>query len=228
MVAAIAFESVVKLFAFLAVGSTSLTGSYDGLATSTRERCRPCPSCGGACSPSTVPAGSPTGLVPHVLLSMLSMIFCRGSSRSTVVENVATSSTCAARPGCSPPTCSLINIFVIPIAIGGLMHFRPRHRGSGHLRADPAARARAGWLRALVFIGGLSAATGMVIVEAIALSTMVCNDLVMPLLLRYRSTSRASRRGSVRPAAGHPPRCDRGAAAARLPLLPPAGEAMRW
>src|SRR6185503_15772267 len=37
------------------------------------------------------------------------------------------------------------------------------------------------------FIGGLSAATGMVIVETIALSTMVCNDLVMPVLLRMRS-----------------------------------------
>ncbi|MFD2271153.1 hypothetical protein ACFS07_08505 [Undibacterium arcticum] len=41
-------------------------------------------------------------------------------------------------------------------------------------------------LALLVFIGGLSAATGMVIVETIALSTMVCNDLVMPLLLRLK------------------------------------------
>jgi signal transduction histidine kinase len=40
-------------------------------------------------------------------------------------------------------------------------------------------------LALLVFIGGLSAATGMVIVETIALSTMACNDLVMPLLLRW-------------------------------------------
>ena len=42
------------------------------------------------------------------------------------------------------------------------------------------------WLALLVFVGGLSAATGMVIVETIALSTMVCNDLVMPVLLRLR------------------------------------------
>ncbi|MGH8561678.1 MAG: sodium:solute symporter, partial [Nevskiales bacterium] len=34
------------------------------------------------------------------------------------------------------------------------------------------------------FIGGLSAATAMVIVETVALSTMVCNDLIMPVLLR--------------------------------------------
>ncbi|MBL4907704.1 MAG: hypothetical protein JKX94_09665, partial [Sneathiella sp.] len=36
------------------------------------------------------------------------------------------------------------------------------------------------------FLGGLSAATSMVIVAAIALSTMVCNDLIMPLLLRWK------------------------------------------
>src|SRR5690606_540919 len=41
-------------------------------------------------------------------------------------------------------------------------------------------------LALLVFIGGLSAATGMVIVETIALSTMVCNDLLMPVLLRMK------------------------------------------
>ena len=41
-------------------------------------------------------------------------------------------------------------------------------------------------LALLAFVGGMSAATGMVIVETIALSTMVCNDLVMPILLRLR------------------------------------------
>jgi Na+/proline symporter len=47
----------------------------------------------------------------------------------------------------------------------------------------PLAHGQPRW-RWLAFIGGLSAATGMVIVETIAVSTMVCNDLVMPLLLR--------------------------------------------
>lgn len=49
-------------------------------------------------------------------------------------------------------------------------------------------------LALLVFIGGLSAATGMVIVEAIALSTMVCNDLVMPVLLRLKTLRLTERR----------------------------------
>ncbi|MBD8874562.1 PAS domain-containing hybrid sensor histidine kinase/response regulator [Rhodanobacter sp. DHB23] len=38
----------------------------------------------------------------------------------------------------------------------------------------------------LAFVGGFSAATGMVIVSAVALSTMISNDLVMPALLRVR------------------------------------------
>jgi len=49
-------------------------------------------------------------------------------------------------------------------------------------------------LALLVFIGGLSAATGMVIVETIALSTMVCNDLVMPVLLRMKALRLTERR----------------------------------
>src|SRR5690606_33639287 len=42
----------------------------------------------------------------------------------------------------------------------------------------------AAWLALLAYIGGLSAATGMIIVETLAVSTMVCNDLVMRALLR--------------------------------------------
>ena len=41
-------------------------------------------------------------------------------------------------------------------------------------------------LALFAYVGGLSAATGMLIVETIAVSTMVCNDLVMPSLLRLR------------------------------------------
>jgi Na+/proline symporter len=86
----------------------------------------------------------------------------------------------------------LINIFVLPIAFGGLLHF-----GAASVDPDtfvlslPLAHG-AELLALFVFIGGLSAATGMVIVETIAVSTMICNDLVMPLLLRSKRFGRAS------------------------------------
>jgi len=78
-----------------------------------------------------------------------------------------------------------INLFVLPIAFGGLLHFP-----DGNVDADtfvlalPMAEKQAG-LALLVFIGGLSAATGIVIVATIALSTMISNEIVMPLLLRF-------------------------------------------
>jgi signal transduction histidine kinase len=77
-----------------------------------------------------------------------------------------------------------INIFVLPITFGGVMLF-----ADGQVDADtfvltlPMLEKKEG-LALLVFIGGMSAATGMVIVETIALSTMICNDLLMPVLLR--------------------------------------------
>jgi signal transduction histidine kinase len=86
-----------------------------------------------------------------------------------------------------------INLFVLPIAFGGLLVF-----AGGKVDADtyvltlPMAFQQEG-LALLVFIGGLSAATGMVIVETIALSTMVCNDLAMPVLLRWKWLNLARR-----------------------------------
>jgi signal transduction histidine kinase len=78
----------------------------------------------------------------------------------------------------------IINIFVLPIALGGRLAFP-----DGAVDADTFVLtlpmvAQQEFLALFAFIGGLSAATGMVIVAAIALSTMVSNDLVMPALLR--------------------------------------------
>src|SRR6266568_3223166 len=88
----------------------------------------------------------------------------------------------------------LINIFVLPIAFGGLLHF-----SHGSVDADTFVLAlpmaeRQQTIALLAFIGGLSAATGMMIVETVALSTMVCNDLVMPTLLRVGRLHLSERR----------------------------------
>jgi signal transduction histidine kinase/CheY-like chemotaxis protein len=75
-------------------------------------------------------------------------------------------------------------VFVAPIAAAGLERFA----GTG-VEADTFVLALPlsgghQWLALATYLGGFSAATGMVIVETIALSTMICNELVMPLLLR--------------------------------------------
>ena len=119
------------------------------------------------------------------LLSMLSVIFLPRQFQVMVVENVDERHLRRA-VWVFPLYLLLINLFVLPIALGGLLYFGPgRADADNFVLSLPLATGQPA-LALLAFIGGLSAATGMVIVETIAVSTMVCNDLVMPLLLRTR------------------------------------------
>ena len=77
-----------------------------------------------------------------------------------------------------------INLFVLPVALGGLLRF-PGGEVDGDIFVLTLPMAEQ-WhlITLLAYLGGLSAATAMVIVATIALSTMLCNDLIMPVLLR--------------------------------------------
>jgi signal transduction histidine kinase len=98
-----------------------------------------------------------------------------------------------------------INLFVLPISFAGLMHFPEGAVDPDTFVLTLPLTNNLEYLALFVFLGGLSAATGMVIVATIALSTMVCNDLVVPVLLRIRALQRedlsgillAIRRGSI-------------------------------
>lgn len=183
MVAAIAFESIVKLVAFLAIGIFVTFSMYDGFGDLFRQaqlvpRLQQLLTVGS--DAGSIAFGSWASLI---LLSMLSLLFLPRQFQIAVIENINESHLNRAI-WLLPLYLLIINIFVLPIAFGGIMHFP-----DGSVDADmfvltlPMLAQQQG-LTLLVFVGGLSAATGMVIVESIALSTMVCNDLVMPLLLR--------------------------------------------
>ncbi|MBL8451210.1 MAG: histidine kinase [Zoogloea sp.] len=183
MVAAVAFESVVKLVIFMAVGLFVTFGIFDGFGDLFSR---------AALDPAlkrlmTMEAGGNSygNWFALTLLSMLAVMFLPRQFQVAVVENVNENHLRRAI-WLFPLYLLLINIFVLPIALGGLMHFAGRGVDADTFVLTLPMAWGHGWLALLVFIGGLSAATGMVIVETIALSTMVCNDLVMPLLLRYR------------------------------------------
>src|SRR5512140_1878807 len=114
---------------------------------------------------------------------MLSVIFLPRQFQVMVVENVDERHLRRAA-WAFPAYLLAINVFVLPIAIGGLVHFGPGGANPETYVLQLPLDAGAHALALAAFIGGLSAATGMVIVEAIAVSTMVCNDLVLPWLLR--------------------------------------------
>ncbi len=183
MVAAIAFESVVKLVAFFAVGLFVTYGIYDGFGDvfdRAQESARLSALMTTADTASSY--GSWAGLT---FLSMLSVLLLPRQFQIAVVENVNPDHIRRA-VWVFPLYLFLINIFVLPIAIGGLLQFPTGVDADTFVLTLPMAHQQQA-IALLVFIGGLSAATGMVIVETIALSTMVCNDLVMPVLLRMRS-----------------------------------------
>ena len=119
-----------------------------------------------------------------IVLSMFAILLLPRQWQVAVVENVDERHIKTAS-WLFPLYLLLINIFVMPIAIAGLLTFGDGGAGGdAYVLALPMADQQAA-LALLVFIGGLSAATGMVIVETIALSTMVSNSLVLPTLLRY-------------------------------------------
>lgn len=183
MVAAIAFESLVKLLAFLAAGTYVSFVLYDGMAA-LFDSARSVPRLEALMAQGA--QQMPAGWTALIILSMLSVMLLPRQFQVAVVENVDERHVQTAT-WLFPLYLLLINIFVLPIAFAGIMQFP-----DGRVDADmfvlalPLAEQQLA-LALLVFIGGLSAATGMIIVETIALSTMVCNDLVMPLLLRLQA-----------------------------------------
>lgn len=184
MVAAIAFESVVKLVAFLAVGAFVTFGMYSGFGD-LFERAAAQPSLAALLAPPQGPGGGYASWAWLVVLSMFAIVLLPRQFQVAVVENVDRRHLRQAS-WLFPLYLLAMNLFVLPIAFGGLLHFP-----GGEVDADmfvlalPMAEHQQ-LLALAVFLGGLSAATGMIIVETVALSTMVSNDLVMPLLLRLR------------------------------------------
>src|SRR5262249_1366605 len=137
------------------------------------------------------PAGTYGSWASLIALSMLSILFLPRQFPISVVENVNENHLSKA-VWLFPAYLFPINAFVLPIPFAGLMQF-----GAHPVDADtfvltlPMVHGHE-TLALFVFIGGLSAATGMVIVETIALSTMICNDLVMPVLLRWKALALSS------------------------------------
>jgi Na+/proline symporter/signal transduction histidine kinase len=184
LVAAIAFESLVKLLAFLAVGLFVTFGMYHGFGD-LFSRGFDEPAVAPLLSPLEGPAGGYASWVWLTILSMLAVMFLPRQFQVAVIENVDEKHLRTA-VWLFPLYMLAINIFVLPIAVGGLMRFPDAAvDGDTFVLTLPMAEKQQA-LALFAFIGGLSAATGMVIVETIALSTMVCNDLVMPALLRMK------------------------------------------
>lgn len=181
LVFAIAFESIVKLIAFLFVGFFVTYGLFDGFVD-IFERIKDSEYgdlliLGGDTSVSYNEWAS------LLFLSMMAIMFLPRQFHVAVVENSDVSHVSKAM-WLFPLYLFLINIFVMPVALGGLLLGASKAEADSFVLTIPLSQGK--FLLALfVFIGGFSAATAMIIVESLALSTMVMNNLVMPAIYRF-------------------------------------------
>ncbi|MEO0635444.1 MAG: PAS domain-containing hybrid sensor histidine kinase/response regulator [Pseudomonadota bacterium] len=183
MMLAVAVESVVKLVAFMAVGIFAVYGIFGGMT----ELLAAAAATGVNVEQVTNVASWPRLFILS-LLSLSVFLLLPRIFHVAIVENRSDRELRSAM-GLFPLYLVAINLFVIPIALAGPTLFGGAVDADLFVLAIPLSMGEPG-LALLAFIGGLSAATAMVIVATVALSIMISNDLVLPFLLRHRSRSR--------------------------------------
>ena len=174
---AIAFESVVKLVAFLVVALFVLFGLSGGPAALVSQFGSD-PQLAGILAFDPAQPVWPT----TIIISAIAFLCLPQAFHVAVVENESPGHTRTAA-WLYPTYLALFSLLILPIAAAGLTRFGAMMDPDTYVISLPIA-ADAGTVSLIAFLGGLSAATGMVIMTSVALSTMLCNDVIMPLLLR--------------------------------------------
>jgi Na+/proline symporter/signal transduction histidine kinase len=180
LVAVIAFESIVKIVTFLLVGLFVTYGLYDGFndlfyKASLNDKTKDLLYFAAKTQPSE-----------WFWLSMVSLsavILLPRQFHLAVVENSNPEFVSKAL-WMFPLYMLVINIFVLPIALGGILQpkliaWKPDY----YILGLPLLHGEQ-FLALLVFLGGLSAATSMVMVETTALSVMMSNHIILPALFK--------------------------------------------
>lgn len=180
LVLAIAVESVVKLTAFLLVGLFVVYGMFSGFSDLAAKV-----SHAGPLHHVLGPTSGATSYLTLILLSACVALLLPRQFHMTVVENRSVEDVRRAA-WLFPLYLVLINLFVIPLALAG-MYLLPAGADRDMTVLALPLQAGSGLVALATFVGGLSAATAMVIIDTVAISIMVSNHLVLPLLLRRRS-----------------------------------------
>jgi len=188
MVVAVAAESILKLLSLTAVGLFVVYGLYGGFGDLFTQASK---------VPEIrvifdeFPANHGYSWISMTALAALAVFCLPRQFQVMVVENVDENHLVRAA-WLFPLYLLLINLFVLPIAFAGRMMLPEETDPDNIVLALPFV-ADYPALALVAFLGGLSAAASMVVVETTALSVMVCNDVVMPALLRVRRLGLSSR-----------------------------------
>ena len=181
LVFAIAFESIVKLAAFLTVGIYVTYVLFGGFADIFRQI-----DVSEFSNLLRLGEGSPvkpTEWASLIFLSMMAIMFLPRQFHMAVVENHDDQHVSKAA-WLFPLYLLLINVFVLPVACGGLLLGENPSLADTFVLHIPLDQGQ-NYLALFVFLGGFSAASGMIIVESLAISNMVMNNIVSPAIYRF-------------------------------------------
>ncbi|GAB1580920.1 NahK/ErcS family hybrid sensor histidine kinase/response regulator [Phyllobacterium phragmitis] len=178
LILAVALESVIKLCAFLAVGFACtfyLFGSSSDLAEAVA---------GNTAASQALNYQTSVGTwIVQTLLSATAILMLPRQFHVAVVENRSEQELRTAI-WLFPAYLVLINLFVLPIALAGVVTLGEGTNADLYVLALPLA-VDSHFLALIAFVGGLSAATAMVIVACVALSVMISNHLLLPLFIKH-------------------------------------------
>jgi len=180
MVTAISFESIVKLGAILVVGYYAF---YLLLDQSSHDNFGDFVNSGDLQQAFSSSTSTWTSFLTKMLLSLGAIVLLPRQFQMTVVEANSHEQFKTAM-WVMPIYLILTSLIVIPIALAGGV-LLPQGEEDLYVLTLPLTAGNT-TLGVIAFLGGLSAATGMVIVAVVSLSTMICNDLVMPNLIRIK------------------------------------------
>jgi Na+/proline symporter/nitrogen-specific signal transduction histidine kinase len=188
MVVAVAMESILKLIALTAIGLFVGYWLFDGLGD-LFTRAGQVPEFHALFAGSAPPYGY--NWITMTFLAGLAIFCLPRQFQVMVVENVDARHLNRAL-WLFPLYLLAINLFVLPIALAGRIMLPASTDPDNLVLALPFATGHP-LLALIAFLGGLSAAASMVVVETTALSLMICNDVVMPALLRVKRLGLAER-----------------------------------
>ncbi|MBB3839188.1 signal transduction histidine kinase/Na+/proline symporter [Runella defluvii] len=177
MVAAIAFESLFKLFAFLAVGVFVTFIVFDGFDDIVQKASKLV----DLQRIFTIKEEKTSDWFWYCLLASLAIMFLPRQFQVTVVENVNENHLRKAL-WIFPLYLLVINIFVVPIALGGKILLGTAVKADQFVLSIPLHFNEKA-LAFVAYLGGFAASTSMIIVECTALTVMLTNNLVMPWLV---------------------------------------------
>ncbi|HVX81096.1 MAG TPA: ATP-binding protein [Devosiaceae bacterium] len=188
MVVAVAAESLLKLLSLTLIGLFVVFGLFHGFGDLFAQ---------AAHAPDVVALYTPEpdrygySWIAMTFLAMAAALTLPRQFQMMVVENVDERHLDKAAWQ-FPLYLLLINVFVLPIAVAGRL-LLPTTENPDNLVVALPLLGQQPLLALIAFLGGVSASASMVVVETTALSIMVCNDVVMPMLLRVEALRLAER-----------------------------------